>query len=219
MNRTLWILVAKDLRLHGRPFTLLCAALIGICAALTRFGPDRSQSFDASFVFNVNMVTAVFLPEWLVARERAKRTFAWLRTLPVDDRALAGSKFLLAAAVCVVQWTATSGLMAPAMWSSWTTGLVLQCALLVLGALCLGARLRFNWDYAHCAGLMVFFAPVALFMAFAGDGTARRAALAALWNAPYGPPLVAAGLLLLYLAVVGAAVRWFARADTYQLVD
>ena len=219
MNRTLWILFAKDFRLHGWPLALVVAIPLAVCTALRHFGPDRGQGPFDGLVFNVNMIVAVFLPEWLVARERAKRTFAWLRTLPVDDHALAGSKFLLAAAVCVAQWTATSGLFAPTLWSPWTTGLVLQCTLLVLGALCLGARLRFNWHYAHVAGLLVFVAPVMLFMAFAGDGTARRAAFEALWNAPYGRPLAAAGLLLIYLSIVGIIVRWFARADTYRIVD
>ena len=219
MNRTLLALVAKDLRLHRRPIALTTAALLGICTAATHVGPDRGMNAFAYFVFRVNALMVVFLPEWLVARERATRTFAWLRTLPVDDHALAGSKFLLAAAVCVVQWTTTSGLFAQALWSPWTTGLVLQCMLLVLGALCLGARLRFNWRYAHVAGMLLFVAPVMLFTAFAGDGTARRAALDALWNAPYGRLLAAAGLLLIYLSIVGTIVRWFARADTYRIVD
>ena len=219
MNRTLWILFAKDFRLHGWPLALVVAIPLAVCAALRHFGPDRGQGPFEGLVFNVNMIVAVFLPEWLVARERAKRTFAWLRTLPVDDRALAGSKFLMAAAVSVGLWTATSVPFAPALWSPWTTGLVLQGILLVLGALCLGARLRFNWHYAHLAGVLVFAAPLVLFMTFAGEGTARRAALAALWNAPYGRALAAAGLLLFYLAIVGTIMHWFARADTYQIVD
>ncbi len=219
MNRTLLALVAKDLRLHRQPIVLTTAALLGICTAATHVGSDRSMSAFAGFVFRANALVVVFLPEWLVARERATRTFAWLRTLPVDDHALVGSKFLLAAAVCVAQWTATSGLFVQTLWSPWTTGLVLQCMLLVLGALCLGARLRFNWHYAHVAGMLVFVAPVMLFMAFAGDGTARQAALATLWNAPYGRPLAAAGLLLIYLSIVGIIVRWFVRADTYRIVD
>lgn len=219
MNRTLWILVAKDLRLHGGPLALVFAVPLGVCAALMHFGPDRGQGPFVGLVFNVNMVVAVFMSEWLVARERAKRTFAWLRTLPVDDRALAGSKFLMAAAVNVGLWAATSVPFAPALWSPWTTGLVLQGLLLVLGALCIAARLRFNWHYAHLAGVLVFVAPLVLFMTFAGEDTGRRAALAALWNAPYGRPLAAAGLLLLYAAAVGTTVRWFARADTYRIVD
>ena len=219
MNRTLWILVAKDLRLHGGPLALVFAAPLAACAAMMHFGPDRGQGPFVGLVFNVNMVVAAFMSEWLVARERTKRTFAWLRTLPVDDRALAGSKFLMAAAVSVGLWTATSITFAPALWSPWTTGLVLQGLLLVLGALCIAARLRFNWHYAHLAGVLVFAAPLVLFVAFAGEDTARRAAVAALWNAPYSRPLAAAGLLLFHFAVVWTTVRWFARADTYRIVD
>ena len=82
----------------------------------------------AGFVFNVNMFMALPLTEWLIARERAARSFAWLRTLPLDDGALAGGKFLLAAVFCVVLWTASSGLFAPALWSPWGTGVCCSAA-------------------------------------------------------------------------------------------
>ena len=154
----------------------------------------------------------------MIARERAKRSFAWLRSLPVDDRTVAVGKFLYAAVVSVVLWTVSS-MFAPVLWSPWSTGLVLQCGLLVLGALLIGARWRTNWRYAPMAALGVFAGPVLIFLALMDEGTARRAALVALWNAPWGPPLAAAGLLLLYVSIIWSTVRWVERADTYQLVD
>ena len=69
------------------------------------------------------------------------------------------------------------------------------------------------------AALGVFAGPVLIFLALMDEGTARRAALVALWNALYGPPLAAAGLLLLYASIFWWTVRWVERADTYQLVD
>lgn len=210
-------LLAKDLRLHGLPVLLLVGVLLAACAAVTQFAPSRDGV--PGFVFNMNMLSPLLLSEWLIARERSKRSFAWLRSLPVDDHAVAVSKFLYAAVVSVVLWTASSALFAPGLWSPWSTGLVLQCSLLVLGALLIGARWRTNWRYAPMAALGIFAGPILIFLAVMDEDTARRAALVALWNAPYGPPLAAAGLLLVYVAAIWWTVRWVERADTYQLVD
>ena len=215
--RTLMALIAKDLRLHGLPLLLLIGVMLAACAGVTQFAPNRDPV--AGFVFNMNMLAPLLLSEWLITRERTKRSFAWLRSLPVDDRTVAGGKFLYAAGVSVALWTTSSALFAPVLWSPWSTGLVLQCSLLVLGALLIGARWRTNWRYGPMAALAVFAGPILIFLALMGEGTARRAAVVALWNAPYGPPLAAAGLLLLYLSIVWSTVRWVERADTYQLVD
>ena len=213
----LMVLIAKDLRLHGLPLLLLIGVLFAACAGVMQFAPSREPI--PGFVFNVNMLAPLLLSEWLIARERAKRSFAWLRSLPVDDRAVAASKFLFAAVVSVVLWVTSSALFAPVLWSPWSTGLVLQCSLLVLGALLIGARWRTNWRYAPMAALGIFAGPILIFLALLGEDTARRAALVTLWNAPHGPPLAAAGLLLVYVSIVCWTVRWVERADTYQLVD
>lgn len=214
---TLMALLAKDLRLHGLPLLLLVGVLLAACAAVTQFAPSRNGV--PGFVFNMNMLSPLLLSEWLIARERAKRSFAWLRSLPVDDRTVVAGKFLYAAVVSVVLWPTSSALFAPVLWSPWSTGLVAQCSLLVLGALLIGARWRTSWRYAPLAAMGVFAGPILIFLALMGEDTARRAALVALWNAPYGPPLAAAGLLLLYVSIVWATMRWVQRVDTYQLVD
>ena len=212
----LMALLAKDLRLHGLPLLLLIGVLLAACAGV-QFAPRRGPI--PGFVFNMNMLAPLLLSEWLIARERAKRSFAWLRSLPVDDRTMAVGKFLYAAVVSVVLWTTSSALFAPGLWSPWSTGLVLQCSLLVLGALLIAARWRTNWRYAPMAAMGVFAGPILIFLTLMGEDTARRAALATLWNAPYGPPLAAAGLLLIYVSTIWSTVRWVERADTYQLVD
>ena len=215
--RVLIALLAKDFRLYGLPVLLLVGALLAACAAVTLFAPSRDAV--PGFAFNMNMLAPLLLSEWLIARERAKRSFAWLRSLPVDDRTVVVGKFLYAAVFSVVLWTASSSLFAPGLWSPWSTGLVLQCSLLVLGALLVSARWRTSWRYAPMAAIGVFAGPILLFLALMGEDTARRAAVAALWKAPYGPPLAAAGLLLVYLATIWWTVRWVERADTCQLVD
>ena len=210
-------LLAKDLRLHGLPLLLMMGVVLAACAGVMQFVPNRRPI--PGFVFNVNMFFSILMSEWLITRERSKRSFAWLRSLPVDDRTVAAGKFLYAAVVSAVLWTASSALFAPVLWSPWSTGLVLQCSLLVLGALLIGARWRTNWRYAHGVALAVFAGPILIFLALVGEDTARRAALVALWNAPYGPALAAAGLLLVYVSTIWWTVRWVERADTYQLVD
>ena len=210
-------LVAKDLRLHGLPLLLTIGVVLAACAGVTQFAPNRGPI--PGFVFNVNMFFSILMSEWLITRERSKRSFAWLRSLPVDDRTVAVGKFLYAAVVSAVLWTASSTLFAPVLWSPWSTGLVLQCSLLVLGALLIGARWRTNWRYAHGVALAAFAGPILIFLALMGEDTARRAAVVALWKAPYGPPLAAAGLLLIYVSTIWWTVRWVERADTHQLVD
>ena len=210
-------LLAKDLRLHGLPLLLLIGVVLAACAGVTQFAPSRDAV--PGFVFNMNMLSPLLLSEWLIARERAKRSFAWLRSLPVDDRAVAAGKFLYAAVVSVVLWLTSSLLFAPELWSPWSTGLVLQGSLLVLGALLIAARWRTNWRYAPMAAMGVFAGPILLFLALMDEDTARHAALVAWWNAPYGPPLAAGGLLLLYISIVWSTVGWVERADTHQLVD
>ncbi len=210
-------LLAKDLRLHGLPLLLTIGVVLAACAGVMQFAPNRGPI--PGFVFNVNMFFSILMSEWLITRERSKRSFAWLRSLPVDDRAVAAAKFLYAGMVSAVVWTVSSALFAPVLWSRWSTGLVLQCSLLVLGALLIGARWRTNWRYAHGVALAVFAGPILIFLALVGEDTARRAALVAWWNAPYGPPLAAAGLLLMYVSIIWSTVRWVERADTYQLVD
>ena len=210
-------LLAKDLRLHGLPLLLMMGVVLAACAGVMQFVPNRRPI--PGFVFNVNMFFSILMSEWLITRERSKRSFAWLRSLPVDDRTVAAGKFLYAAVVSAVLWTASSALFAPVLWSPWSTGLVLQCSLLVLGALLIGARWRTNWRYAHGIALAIFAGPILIFLALVGEDTARRAALVALWNAPYGPPLAAAGLLLIYVSTIWWTVRWVESANTYQLVD
>ena len=96
-----------------------------------------------SFVFNLNLFLTMLWSDWLITRERSKRTFAWLRGLPVDDRVLAGSKFVVAAGCCVALWLVSSALFAPESWRSPGTGLVLQCVLLTFGGLTVATKWRF----------------------------------------------------------------------------
>lgn len=219
MNRTLRVLVAKDIRLHGRALALVVVGTLLLLTAATRLGPTRTDAATAGFVFNVNFFGALLLSEWLVVRERSGRSFTWLRSLPVSDRTLGFSKFILAAAFGAGLWSLSSALFARGFWHPPGDALVLLLSLLTFGAFCLATRWRINWRFAHIVPIAIVAAPVLLFIIFVGNGTERQAAVIAAWNAPYGRPLAAAGLVLLYGLTVWSTVRWLERADTYEMVD
>ena len=217
-TRQLRALITKDLRLHGRAFTATVTGCLLLFAAAFRLAPQEGGP-QLSFVFSTNLFLTMLWSDWLITRERSKRTFAWLRALPVDDGLLASSKFVAAAGGCVALWVLSSALFARDLWRSPGTGLVLQCALLTFGGLTVATKWRFPWQLGQVLPLVIVLVPVLLFMTLAGDGTDWREDLIAIWNAPYGKAAAAASLLAVYAAIVAATIRWVTRADTFQLVD
>ncbi len=211
-------LIAKDLRLHGRAVALTMASYLLFLATAIRLMP-QGVGPRVSFVFNSNLLLTLMWSDWLITRERSKRTFAWLRGLPVDDRVLARAKFAMAAGWCVALWLVSSALFARELWRPPGTALVLQCGLVAFGGLSVATTWRFPWRLGQVLPLVIVLVPVLLLMTLAGDGTDRREILIAGWNAPYGKLAAAAALLAVYAAIVAATVRWVTRADTFQLID
>lgn len=211
-------LIGKDLRLHGRTAALTIAGTLLLFAAAMRLSP-QADGPRISLVFNVNALATLLWSDWLIARERSKRTFAWLRALPVDDRALVGAKFALAAAWCIACWLLSSALFAREFWRPPGTGLTVQCALLAFGGLSIATKWRFPWQIGQIAPMVILLVPVLLLATFAGDGTVARETLLAMWRTPLGRLATAASLLAVYAAIVAVTVRWVTRADTSQLVD
>ena len=211
-------LVGKDLRLHGRAIALTIAACLLLLAAAIRVMPAGIGP-RLSFVFNLNLLLTLMWSDWLITRERSKRTFAWLRGLPVDDRVLASGKFVVAAGCCVALWLVSSALFARELWTPPGTALVLQCGLVAFGALSVATKWRFPSRVGQVLPLVVVLMPVLLFMALKGEAAGSRDSLIAMWNAPYGKLAAVTSLLAVYAAIVVATVRWVTRADTFQLVD
>jgi hypothetical protein len=211
-------LLAKDLRLHGRDAAFAAGGAFLLIEMANRL-VDQGPGPRGSFVFNINLLLTLLWSEWLITRERSKRTFAWLRGLPVDDRVLVSSKFVAGAGCAVAFWILSSALFARELWQPVGTGLVLLCALLSFGGLSIAAKWRFPWKVGHFLPLLVILVPLLILMKLAGDGSVAQERLVALWNAPAGRPAVAATLLLVYAAIVTVTVRWVSGADTSQLVD
>ena len=211
-------LVGKDLRLHGRAVALTIAACLALLGTAIRVMPPGIGP-RVSFVFNVNLLLTLMWSDWLITRERSKRTFAWLRGMPVDDRALASGKFVVATGCCVALWLVSSTLFARELWTPPGTALVLQCGLVAFGALSVATKWRFPSRVGQVLPLVIVLMPVLLFMTLERDVAGSRDVLIAMWNATYGKPVAATSLLAVYAAIVAATVRWVTRADTFQLVD
>ena len=218
-SKQLGALIGKDLRLHGRAVALATLGSLVLLAVADRLIPDRGAGPRVTFVGNLNLLLTLLWSDWLITRERSKRTFAWLRALPVDDRVLVGSKFATAAVCCVFHWVTTSALFARELWQPVGTGVVVQCAVLTFGALSVATKWRFPFKVGQIAPLIVVLVPILLVGLLAGNGTDADAALRELWNSPHGRPTAAATLLLLYGAIVWATLHWVIRTDTHQLVD
>ena len=217
-TRQVRALLVKDLRLHGQAVALTSAGCLLLLATATHVMP-REVGPRLSFVINVNLLLPLLWSDWLITRERSKRTFSWLRGLPVDDRVLASAKFLFAAGCCVTFWLVSSALFAREIWQPVGTGLVVQCALVAFGGLTVATKWRFHWRVGHVLPLVIVLVPLLLFLTFTGDGTDRREVVVAVWNAPYGRPATATALVAVYAAIVATTVRWVTRADTFQLID
>lgn len=219
MRTSQWrTLIGKDLRLHGPAAAMAMAGALALIWTGTTLAP-QGVGPRVSLVFNVNIVLTLLWSEWLVSRERSKGTLGWLRTLPVDDRVLAGTKFVTAAGSAVLFWVLSTTIFARELWQPAETGVTVLCVVLLFGGLGIAARLRLSWRLGQVAPLCVLAVPVVLFIVFAGDGTTRRAALIGLWNAPWGRAAVAASLLFLYAVIVATTASWLSGADTVDLVD
>jgi len=218
LSSQLAVLMAKDLRLHWRALAGAMADTLTLAAAAA-YAIPQGPGPRVALVFNLNLMLAFLWSEWLITRERSKGTFRWLRTLPVDDRAVVGSKFAAAGLWSTAFWAVSSAMFARELLHPVGTWVTLLAGLWLFGGLAVAAKWRFSWRVGHIGPLLALVLPLLLTMTLAPDGSPRREALLALWNAPWGRRLAAGFLLSVYAIIILATTRWMRRADTLDLVD
>ena len=216
-----WALAKKDLRLHGRAVALTQVGLVLFLWMLTRNAPD-AHGRNLPLVINFNLIACALWGEWLIAREKSKETFAWLRTLPVSDRDIVITKFALAAAMSWSMWMLTSGLLLrplflpdrPGLWFVLATGIAAFSGLIVASRWRLGPK---TGQMAPFGLLLLLLTPLVLMP----DGKARMLEDAVLaWvETPGASVAVAAGLVLLHLVILIGMARWTARSETAALIE
>lgn len=90
----------KDVHENSGSYILVTGILLGMLTILPIFqSRDLLPSIQLEFVFNLNLVALVAFGNWLVARERERKTIIILRTLPLTTRQLVAGKFLAAFAM------------------------------------------------------------------------------------------------------------------------
>jgi|GEM_PF-7020595 len=90
----------KDLQEHSGPYGLLASVIVGMLTILPLYQPNYlTARIQLEFVFNLNLITLMAIPHWLLAREKEKKTILILRTLPISARQMLLGKFLAAFAM------------------------------------------------------------------------------------------------------------------------
>lgn len=214
-------LARKDLRLHGRAVAIsqICAVLL--LWMLTRTGPD-DHGRNLPLVVNFNLIGCALWAEWLIAREKAKETFAWLRTLPVSDTDIVVAKFALAWAISVSAWLLTSGILLRSLFVPDRTGLwvVLTAGIGAFSALTIASRWRLGPKTGQMApfGLLFLLLTPLILMP---DPAARALEDAILsWvEAPGAWIAVSASLVAGHLLIVVLTAGWVNRSATAALIE
>ena len=222
-RRQLIALVRNDLRVHGPGIAGMVGVILAVTTLFYFVPPPRGdhRTAVASATFNLNVMLAIMLGEFLAAREKTKGTFAWLRTLPIADATVISSKFVSAWGWCVASWVITSvpfdrGTFFPDGWATWLV-LLLLCVTLASGSL--WARLCFP----QRRGLIFLFAGAGMVMA---SGFALQRASPDLtmrvvdaWAAGVGKAIAAAALVACTGGLFTASAMWMSRSETTRLLE
>ena len=90
----------KDVHENSGSYLLVAGILLGMLTILPFFqARDLVPSIQLEFVLNLNFVALIAFGNWLVAREKERKTIIILRTLPLTTRQLVAGKFLAAFAM------------------------------------------------------------------------------------------------------------------------
>jgi hypothetical protein len=219
-------LVVKDLRVHARRIALHIVAWLAVMRILLQvqhaWGFTQGQSL-ATLTINASLallpIFAIYSAQWLIEAERAKETFAWIRTLPVSDGHIVLGKFAAMLVICLIVavalWVATLGIDV-----GLTAGQLLSVWLLW-------------WAFA---GTAVFFqvlfsgrlaggAPAALAFVAAGIGFSISrspvavAHVARMWNEPGAHVGIWVACVAVEACAVAATYAWFHARDSHRLVE
>lgn len=210
-------LIAKDVRLHGRAVAAAQAGAMALMALAFWLRPEKS-SVNAALVLNFNVFLAGFWSEWLIAREKTKGTFAWLRAAPLTDRDLVLSKFLAAGGCVVALWSVSAALLsstAPLRVPEWTVSLL---GLLAFSGLAVSLRLRFGPRLGQILPYAILFVPLAVVVAYERM-TGVPIDLAGSLSARGQLATLGAAFVLAWLGILFLTIRWVRRSDTFRLLE
>lgn len=219
-RRRIAALVLKDVKIHGRDIGLTQLGLFGLLGLLS-YLRATDPAVMASAVFNFNFLLAAFWSEWLISREKAKGTFAWLRACPVNDRDLVMAKFAVVAGCSVPLWIASSLVFTRAYWLPDRLGawLALQAILLAFGALAVATRWRFGQKLGQMLPFLLVGVVVGFFMLAARTGHLLPFDPEVLLRSVAGQAVLGVSALAAYVAILWWTLSWVGRSDTAVLLE
>lgn len=139
-------LIRKDILANGRSILNTGVVILGITILMIRGVGSEKKIIDLMFLANINLFAAMYWAHCLVSLEMTQGTLRWLRVLPVSDRAIIISKWLLMAGLVTVffalsysttvgEWVLQNPLMTLLLWSgSILVGSAFLCGMWIFGA-------------------------------------------------------------------------------------
>ncbi len=157
-------LLQKDVWLHWKHFFLACAGLavmvLGMKLVLAHSAhPPRDEMVLLQFHLTMVFMASILFSEWLVIQERAHRTILWLRTLPLSDWHIVGSKFTVYLGMHWGLLLIATAIVGPEWFRRYPVEIVRYSALIqVFGGTLLGSRLLLSTKAGLMGPLMVVLA-------------------------------------------------------------
>lgn len=145
-------ILIKDLYLYGRGILGAWVALAALVLLATRIMPPTHWRDPLAPLLCGNILFILFYTDFLVEREKAKGTLAWLRTMPLSEMHLVTAKSM-GLALMIVAGNALTTLAAVPRFLLAHTGEFLEA---LLGMLCLGATMLLTrWTLGGRTGQVV----------------------------------------------------------------
>jgi hypothetical protein len=216
--RQISALLWKDLLVHGRQVGLLQLAIIVGHYVLLRESDTTNRIMEA---ISFNAFMTMNWSRWLISREKTRQTFGWLRTLPLHDSVIVSEKYFAYAFCCGPLWIVMSLMRTREIfWTrSGAPGLAILLALLIFGGISILTQLMFREKVGQMIPFFSLFGGAFATTIFLGKNRSIAQHLVDFWRWTWGPPLILGALLLIYLAIFSATVKWFQQSETYLLLE
>jgi len=215
-------LLWKDIKIQWKNligFQAFLMAVIYVAQTVkSRRIPNPRTPVDA-FIFMIYFLMAFFFTDWLIAREKTKGTFVWIRSFSASEYVILGSKFLLyafeisslflIAFVCLSHRSLT--------FDECTDVILMDAVIVSFGGICLLCRLAFRTKLGHLVPFGLAQAIILSWIAITGKNPLLVAYLDQSFAAAHVRWLASLALLLIYVGTWWGASVYFRSVDAATL--
>lgn len=215
--RQVFLLTLKDLFLYRVELLLSWVGILGVTYAAFKMRAPESYIQGLHVISIFNLIWLMGFGEWLTHTERSSGGLAWLRTLPIPDKAIVTGKFLTNGIAQSLSFFPPLLILSKYQREA----NVLATASLFLGLLCIGCLMLFTkLTLSRRLGPVVPLLVVFLGIIAWGQVSRRAPEVAMALVAVFVNPVVLVTTEIMAILVVWFVMwKWIASRDTYQLVD